>query len=247
LYYLSPRDEYQEGLLPPAVWAVLLRPLHWQAEEGLTPRQLANKLLVAVFRVLDADLHAIGYYLALNRAGARARQLSRSQPIDYGAWWAWWRAQHWASPPPSALDRQRIMEWAAMALFCNPPVCWHKGVDATASSSSSSTPPPKDLLHNACMVVCQKAKQCSYMKLVAGYPTMVLGKTLSGAQVTVKVAHLVAWLFHGPKDNPAKFVVPQIIRLQHQQQPGAYVNQPHQHHRMLACTVCCHVDVGHSF
>jgi len=257
--YVAPMDAAHERLLPPAVWAVRTHPLHWRAtptpRTPLTPRRLAAKLLVAVFRVLHAEIQAIGYYLALNGMGARARQPSRSQPVDYGAWWARWRAQHWASPP-SARDRRQIMTAAAMALFSNPPVCWQKGVDAT--TASSSTPPHKDLMHNACMVVCQKKNQCSYMKLVAGYPTMVLGKSLYGGQVTIKVAHLVVWLFHGPKDAPSNAVVPQITRLQPQHPPGEeevdddddlafYTQQQQQQHKLPACTVCCHVDVGHAF
>jgi hypothetical protein len=250
-YYVAPIDAAQEDLLPPAVWAVRKHPLHWRATQGLqwplTPRRLAIKLLVAVFKALHPDVQAIGYYLAVNGGAARARQPSRSQPFDYGAWWAGWRAQHGASMQ----DRQGVLSSAAMALFSNPPVCWHKGFDATASSSSSSTPPPKHLLHNACMVVCQKKNKCSYMKLVAGYPTMVLGNALSGAQITIKVAHLVVWLFHGPKDNPSKIVVvPPITRLQ---QPGeeevddlAFYTQQHKH-KLPACTVCCHVDVGDTF
>ncbi len=40
------------------------------AEEGGTPRRLAIELLAAASRALDADARAVGYYLALNRAGA---------------------------------------------------------------------------------------------------------------------------------------------------------------------------------
>jgi len=201
---LAPTPD-QENLFPPAVWTVVSAPLFWREDQVVTPKSLARSLLAGAFGALDADLRAVGYFLVLIDEVSRATQPDRGHPRNYGAWWramqshVWWQGV-------GADARQTLKEDAAIALFTNPPVSYCTppaggGGGAAAASSSSAAPPPApeaDLLHNACMVVPQSRQRCPpYIQVHHKYPYMVLGKDRHRRQVRIRVAILVAWLFHG--------------------------------------------------